>query len=89
MRTTIAIAVLFAVARIWVGLNFTPEPFHWLQAYKDAAHLFMGGLAVAWWLQRFRWQWWTFWALNVIEVAVAVRANAKADRSQQRLCSKT
>lgn len=72
MKTTIAIGMLLAAVRIWIGFNIEPESFHWVQAYKDAAHLFMGGLAVAWWHGRQRWQWRLFWALNVVEVAVAV-----------------
>lgn len=71
MKTTIAIGFIIAVARVWMGLNFEPEPFHWLQAYKDTAHLFMGGLAVAWWNNRHRWQLDLFCWLCVVEVLVA------------------
>lgn len=72
MKTTIAIGILFIVTRIWIGMTVEPESFHWVQAYKDAAHLFIGGLAVAWWFNRHRWQWRLFWLLNAVEVAVAV-----------------
>lgn len=72
MRTTVAIGIALALARVWIGASIEPEAFHWIQVYKDAAHLFMGGLAVAWWFGRHRWQWWLFWSLNAIEVAVAV-----------------
>lgn len=72
MKTTLAIGIGLAIARIWIGFHVAPESFSWFQAYKDSAHLFMGGLAVAWWFQRTRWQWWLFWSLNVIEVTVAV-----------------
>jgi peptidoglycan/LPS O-acetylase OafA/YrhL len=72
MRLTIAFGLLLVVGRVWLGMHHPPESFEWIQAYKDTAHLFMGGLAVAWWFQRKRWQWWLFWALNVVEVAVAI-----------------
>lgn len=72
MRTTIIIAVLLIIIRIWFGFIEEPETFTWFQAFKDTAHLFMGGLAVAWWIKRLDWQWYTFWILNIVEVAVAV-----------------
>ena len=72
MKTTLAIGIVLAASRIWLGFTVEPEAFSWFQAYKDAAHLFMGGLAVAWWVKRLAWQWWLFWILNGIEVAVAV-----------------
>jgi len=72
MKTTVAIGLVLAVARVWIGFNVEPESFAWSQAYKDVAHLFMGGLAVAWWIKRLRWQWWLFWALNIVEVGVAI-----------------
>ena len=72
MKTTIVIGCLLGVARVWLGLNVEPEHFAWVQAYKDAAHLFMGGLFVSAWIKGHRWQWWLFWMLNAVEVAVAV-----------------
>ena len=72
MRTTLLIGVMLGVFRIYMVGNVDPEPFQWIQAYKDAAHLFMGGLAVAWWYGRMRWQWWLFWILNIVEVTCAV-----------------
>lgn len=72
MKTTLAIGFVLVFLRVYLGFHVEPEPFTWFQLYKDAAHLFMGGLAVAWWFQRTRWQWWLFWALNAVEVAVAV-----------------
>jgi hypothetical protein len=72
VNITLAIGILFAASRIWLGFVVEPEVFSWFDAYKDAAHLFMGGLAVAWWLQRHAWQWWLFWALNAVEIAVAI-----------------
>jgi hypothetical protein len=72
MKTTIAIGVVLAVIRIVMGATSEPEAFQLLQAYKDAAHIFMGGLGVAWWHMRQAWQWKLFWCLNAVEVAVAV-----------------
>jgi len=72
MKTTLVFAVALAAVRIWMGFNVEPESFQWVQLYKDVAHLFMGGLFVAWWIKRQRWQWQLFWALNAVEVAVAV-----------------
>ena len=63
---------MLAIGRVWIGVSIPPESLTFVDLYKDVAHLFMGGLAVAWWFQRERWQWNLFWALNVIEVAVAV-----------------
>ena len=70
--TMIVIGMVLAVSRIWVGVNIEPESFQWVQVYKDAAHMFMGGLAVAWWHKQYHWQWLLFWTLNVVEVAVAI-----------------
>ena len=70
--SAILIGSVLAAVRIWMGLNIEPEVFEWLQAYKDVAHVFIGGLAVAWWFQRSDWQWWLFWALNAVEVSVAI-----------------
>lgn len=72
MKLTLAIAALLAAARIWLGFNVEPEAFQWVQVYKDSAHLFMGGLAVAWWYGRHDWQWLLFCAMCVLEVTVAI-----------------
>jgi hypothetical protein len=72
MNTTLAIGFVFAVSRIWLGFIVEPEPFSWFSVYKDAAHMFIIWLATAWWFQRHAWQWWLFWALNVVEVSVAI-----------------
>ena len=72
MKLTITIGAILAALRVWLGINVEPESFEWVQAYKDAAHLFIGGLAAAWWHMRRRWQWWLFWALNAVEVGVAI-----------------
>lgn len=47
-----------------------------------SAHLFMGGLFVAWWLQRLSWQWRLFWLLNAVEVATAVWRLSWSTRSR-------
>lgn len=82
MIPTLAFAILLAVIRLWIGLNIPPESFQWVEAYKDVAHLFMGGLGVAWWMHleseeaefepALNWQFWLFVALCIIEVAVAI-----------------
>lgn len=72
ITTVITIGVILGAMRVWMGFTFPPEDFQWLQAYKDAAHLFMGGLGVAWWIQRQTWQWVLFLLLSVLEVGVAV-----------------
>jgi len=72
MIYTILLGVLLALSRIYLGFNVEPEEFHWISVYKDTAHLFMGGLFVAWYIKRYKWQWYLFWALNIVEVAVAV-----------------
>lgn len=72
MKTTIAFGLLLAASRVWLGATVEPEEFQWVQVYKDIAHLYMGGLAVAWWYKRYKWQWWLFWSLNAVEVAVAI-----------------
>lgn len=72
MKATIMFGVFLAVVRVWIGFTVEPEPFAMTQAYKDTAHLFMGGLAVAAWRDRQAWQHVLFWGLCVLEVAVAV-----------------
>ena len=72
MKITILFGMLLIVIRIWIGCTVEPEQFNWVAAFKDTAHLFMGGLAVAWWIQKHPWQWKLFWVLNLVEIAVAV-----------------
>ena len=74
----IAVGVVLAIIRIWMGFAVEPESPSWVDVYKDVAHLFIGGLAVAWWHARHRWQWRLFWSLNVVEVAVAVLSRIEA-----------
>lgn len=64
------VAALLATARVYIGMNFPPEPFSWVDAYKDLAHLFVGGLLVS--AINGRGYWPTFWALCIVEVGVAV-----------------
>jgi len=46
--------LLFAISRIMMGIAV--DPGHSLsQVYQDVAHLFMGGLSVWWWKERYRW----------------------------------
>jgi hypothetical protein len=73
MKYSIVLAALvIALIRVWMGFNVVPEPANWANVYKDVAHLFVGGLFVGWYIQRQAWQWRLFWALNVVEVAVAI-----------------
>ena len=72
MKITLMVAVILAVIRVWMSLNIAPDAFHWAQAYKDAAHLFMGGLVVAAWRDNRPWQWSIFWGLSALEVLAAV-----------------
>ncbi len=72
MKITLLFGLALIIVRVWIGFSVPLESITFVDLYKDVAHLFMGGLAVAWWLQRNRWQWWLFWALNAVEVVVAV-----------------
>lgn len=49
MKLAVAIAAVFAAIRIWMGLRVPPESVSLVGTYKALAHLFVGGLAVAWW----------------------------------------
>lgn len=71
MKLAIAFGLLLAAIRIWIGFSVPPESFSLVQVFKDVAHLFMGGLFVAWYIQRQSWQFWLFWWLNILEVVVA------------------
>jgi len=72
LQLVILFGVLLAIGRVWIGVTVPAEALTVVDVYKDVAHLFIGGLAVAWWLQRERWQWYLFWLLNAVEVGVAV-----------------
>lgn len=74
MAVSILLGIFLAAARIWIGLNIEPEPASWAGAYQAVAHLFVGGLAVAWYYQPrwINWQWTLFWTLNIVEVATAI-----------------
>ena len=70
-KRVVCLAVVLAIIRIWIGLTVEPDVFSWVAAYKDMAHIFMGGLGVAWWLEQKRWQSTLFVAMTALEVAVA------------------
>lgn len=72
MVLVVVCGMLLAGVRIWMGVYVPPEPASLAQVYKDVAHLFMGGLGVAWWLQRLYWQWALFVGLNLLEITVAI-----------------
>lgn len=71
MVKVLLFAAVLAVIRVWIGLNVQPESFEWVQAYKDVAHVFMGGLYVSWRYSRKHWQRDLFWGMCAIEVVVA------------------
>jgi hypothetical protein len=69
----ISVGVWFGVTRIVLGFIGSPEHESIVMVlFKDAAHIYIGALGAAWWIQRLTWQWRLFWALNVVEVATAV-----------------
>lgn len=73
-RASLAIGagILLAASRIALVPLVEPPDFAWFAAYKDVAHLFMGGLLVAALRDWCRWQWMLFWTLNAVEVACAM-----------------
>lgn len=71
-QIVLVFGVVLAALRVLFAFLFEPEPATWMGVYKDVAHLFMGGLGTAWYLQRREWQWELFWMLNLVEVVVAV-----------------
>lgn len=66
------VALALAIVRVYLGMYVEPESFTWVNAYKDMAHVFIGGLLVAAWLKKNRTLWFLFWALNIVEVTVAI-----------------
>lgn len=66
-----SVSVAFALARIG-GIRG--------DLFKDAAHMLIAGLAVAWCYERRRFFAIAFWSLNIVEVACAYRDHkAKID----------
>lgn len=65
-------AIAFGFALIIGRLFVHPSHPTIADVYKDVAHLFIGGLFVAWLLQRQPWQKVLFWALCAWEVFVAI-----------------
>lgn len=83
MRTVVTIGIVFAILRIMLAFIVPPETFVWrtfgMSCFKDASHLFIGGLVVAWWYEhRSGWNAKSFafgnlfWFLCVIETVVAI-----------------
>lgn len=72
MKTVLVVGLLFAIGRVWLGVNVEPDAFTWPAAYKAAAHLFVGGLAVSAWRDKQAWQLSLFWGLCGLEIAVAI-----------------
>lgn len=73
----ITIALVLGLLRIWIGAKFAPEPFKWLNVYKDIAHIYIGGLIVAWYYEKELWQAYTAIGLTVLEVTVAIWSRMK------------
>jgi len=65
------VAVTLALGRIYLGYTTTPEPVTTVAVFKDFAHLFVGGLFVAWWLTKQNYLWYTFLGLCIVEIVVA------------------
>lgn len=74
MKILLAIAVLLAVGRIYIGFTVEPESPSLVDLYKDLAHVFIGGLGVLWWQFRKIDPLYgiLFWGLNAVEVTVAI-----------------
>lgn len=61
-------AVLLAVLRF-----FQPSTeLSWPATYQAVAHLFVGGLFVSAWHSKDSWQWGTFAAITLVEIAAAL-----------------
>lgn len=75
MYPVIIFAVVLGLLRVLIGITVEPEPITWVGAYKAVAHLFMGGLFVAWLGQPVpygRWMGATFGLLCLLELGVAL-----------------
>lgn len=72
MKTTILLSILLILSRIWVAYSFEPESASIVGSYQAFAHLFVGGLIVAWFCQRKAYQAWLFCILVAVEVSAAV-----------------
>ena len=68
------LVVAFALAAIrgFMVVGVPPRPASLLLSYEAAAHVFVGGLFVAWRYTRDRRRLWLFVALCVIEVVAAI-----------------
>ena len=66
------IGILIAVVRVAVVYDPGPLTGIWFEIYKDTAHFFIAGLITSWWYARYKYQWYLFWMLNVVEVACAI-----------------
>lgn len=67
----IGIGIGLGLLRVYVGVTIVPVTPTMFEVYKDVAHLYVGGLAVAMWTQKQKWQIVLFIALCVLEVLVA------------------
>lgn len=76
MRLTLIVGIVIGILRIVIGMNFPPQTPDLVSVYKDIAHLFMGGLAVALYRDRKEWQSNLFWGLCFLEVLAAILSRA-------------
>lgn len=66
-KIIILIAVLLLIARVFIH----PAAPTIAEVYKDAAHLFVGGLFVAWRIQKNKWQKYLFIIMCAWELLIA------------------
>lgn len=69
---TCIVGTLLCILRVIIGCTIQPESFALVQVFKDMAHLFMGGLCVALWIDQQKWKHILFWGMCVLEITVAV-----------------
>lgn len=67
-RVQIAIGLVIAMIRVGMG----DSDNMWIDIYKAFAHIYIGGLLVAAWIQQKQWQWMMFFFLCALEVICAV-----------------
>lgn len=71
------LVVLLAIA-VAIGRFFLATGIDTGDIYKDAAHLFVGGLAGAWLVSRSRFYWRLFWFLCIVELLAVAVSSAHA-----------
>jgi hypothetical protein len=69
--TMLALAILFAIVRVAIGLTCEPTHATLIDVFKDVVHVYMGVLGLLAWKASGLYRW-LFWLLCVLEVSVAV-----------------